>query len=249
MNWKKWLWLAFVVVLLYAHLLVGTLVAIATALYWLIERHLIGKSPAPAENPSERLWCVMGGHWIGNEPYSFYPETEYHTADEAYCLRCKEASNRRTDQMLKDGDERKAKEIEWEQLTEDERESRRAVAKTCGTCPRCGRTLWLDDSDVNGMAHSKGSCPLCLEFPFRIGAPMNRGWREREWASLSEPEKQARIEVARAKINANFSEWAVKGDDGVWRRKDNGKVVESSSGEVTLVESAKSRYGWSEDKQ
>lgn len=144
-----------------------------------------------------------------------------------------------------DMDERKAKEIEWEQLTEGERESRRAVARTRGTCPRCDKELWHDDSD----SHSKGSCPLCFEFPFSIRAPMNRGWREREWESLSESEKQARIEAARAKIDANFSEWAVRGDDGFWRRKDNGQVVERGGSEASLIESAKSRYGWPEDKQ
>lgn len=246
---EKILWGAFVLVVLYFHLVAGTLLAIATAFYWLLERHLIRKSSTLADNPPERLWCVIGEHWIGNEPYSFYPETKHHTADEAYCLKCKEASNRRIDQILQEGEEREAKTVEWKQLTEEEREVRRTAAKQRGTCPRCDRVLWLEDSDVKGMSHSKGSCPLCFEFPFNIGAPMNRGWREREWASLSEAEKQARIEAAREKIDANLSEWATKGDDGVWRRKDNGEVVERKSSEATLIESAKGRYGWPEDER
>jgi hypothetical protein len=246
---NKILWGVFVLVALYYHLLIGTLLAIATAFYWLLERHL-GKSPAESsavDKPSERLWCVMGEHWIGSEPYSFYPETEYHSADEAYCLKCKEASSRRIDRMLQDGEERKTKAIEWERLTEDEREARRIAAKQCGTCPRCDRELWLTDSDVKGSRHSKGSCPLCHEFPFRIGASMNGGWREKEWASLSETEKQARIEAVRKKRDANRSEWAIKGDDGVWRRKDNGDVVERDDSDA--IEAAKARYGWSEELQ
>ena len=246
-TWKKFIWCIFVLLVLVSHLLLGTLLGIATAFYWLLERHFNKESPTgnpPAEIP-ERLWCVLGEHWIGNEPYSFYRETERHSADEAYCLKCKQGLDHRVDQVLKEGEELKAKEIEWELLTEDERESRRAAAKMRGTCPRCDKRLWLDDSDVEGMAHSKGSCPLCFEFPFRIGAPMNRGWREREWASLSESEKQARIEAARAKIEANLSGWAVKGNDGIWRRKDNGEVVKRVGAEATLlVESAKSNYGW-----
>ena len=74
---EKIVWVAFVLVVLYFHLLVGTLLAIATAFYWLLERHLIGKSSTLVDNPPERLWCVMGKHWIGKEPYSFYPETEH----------------------------------------------------------------------------------------------------------------------------------------------------------------------------
>lgn len=37
MTLNRWLWVAIVVALLYAHLLIGTLVAIATAFYWLLE--------------------------------------------------------------------------------------------------------------------------------------------------------------------------------------------------------------------
>jgi hypothetical protein len=37
MNWKRILWVALVVILLYVHLLAGVLVAIATAFYWLFD--------------------------------------------------------------------------------------------------------------------------------------------------------------------------------------------------------------------
>lgn len=251
------LWCMFVLVLLCFHLLIGVLVAIATAFYWLLEsrfttqRRLTTQHTTTTDNPNpECLWCVMGNHRIGNESYSFYPDNEYHNSDEAYCLKCKEGLDRSINRILKDCDEKKSKEIEWEKLTEDERESRRTLARTRNSCPRCNRTLWLNDlNDDEDDSHSKGSCPLCHEFPFNMNAPMNHGWREREWTLLSETEKQARIEAARIKIDANFSEWAIGGSDGVWRRKDNGNVVESGISDATLLESAKGRYGWLEDKQ
>jgi hypothetical protein len=46
LTWKQWVWLAFVVVLLFAHILIGTLVAIATAFYWLLEQQRV-KPPTP----------------------------------------------------------------------------------------------------------------------------------------------------------------------------------------------------------
>jgi hypothetical protein len=72
---------------------------------------------------------------------------------------------------------------------------------------------------------------------------MNREWREREWDSLSQSEKLARIEAARTQMAATLSEWATKGDDGIWRRKDNGVVVERAGDETSLIEAAKSQYG------
>ena len=103
---------------LVSHLLLGTLLGIATAFYWLLERHFNKESPTgnPPAEISERLWCVLGEHWIGNEPYSFYKETERHSADEAYCLKCKQGLDRRVDQMQKEGEERKAKESVEERL-------------------------------------------------------------------------------------------------------------------------------------
>ena len=45
MTTKKWLWVAVVAILVYAHLLVGTIVAIATAFYWLVEKHQKSQQP------------------------------------------------------------------------------------------------------------------------------------------------------------------------------------------------------------
>jgi hypothetical protein len=45
MTRKRWIWVAAVGVLLYLHLLVGTLVAIATAFYWLLQKYLTAKQP------------------------------------------------------------------------------------------------------------------------------------------------------------------------------------------------------------
>jgi hypothetical protein len=85
---------------------------------------------------------------------------------------------------------------------------------------------------------------MCFEFPFYIGAPMNRVWCDAEWESLSEPDKQARIEASRGKIQSNFSEWAVKGDDGIWRRKGSGEKVKDAATELSIIESAKGGYNW-----
>jgi hypothetical protein len=45
MTWLRWLWVAVVIVILLIHLLIGTLVAIATVFYWLIDKHLKTKQP------------------------------------------------------------------------------------------------------------------------------------------------------------------------------------------------------------
>ncbi len=195
-----------------------------------------------APKPDEKKWCAKGSHWIIDEPYRLYEnETGAGSPGDPYCLRCLD----KLDEDIKDIDNRKIKEFEWELLTEDEREARRMVAKPLEICPRCQKALNPKEYDWS----ITGSCPMCHEYPFLIGAPMNRGWRELEWASLSESGKQAMVEAARTKIEANFSEWATKGEDGVWRRKDNGEVAESKMTEASLIESAKSRYGWSEGKQ
>ena len=113
-----------------------------------------------------KLWCAMGNHWIGDEPYSFFPETAYHNTDEAYCLKCRENSNRSGDKMIEDGRKQEAKEIEWKRLTEAEQGQRRAVAEKCGTCPQCDERL-LDPASAtyaDGTVRP-GTCPLCCCTP------------------------------------------------------------------------------------
>jgi uncharacterized membrane protein len=56
MNWKKIAWAAVVLLVVYFHLLVGTLLAIATAFYWLLEHHLIGDE----ERLIEMAQCCWG---------------------------------------------------------------------------------------------------------------------------------------------------------------------------------------------
>lgn len=73
MTLYRWIWVIAVAVLLYFHLSVGTLVAIATAFYWLLEKqHRESlEHHRPSQVTPERLWCARGNHYIGNEPYTF----------------------------------------------------------------------------------------------------------------------------------------------------------------------------------
>jgi MFS superfamily sulfate permease-like transporter len=57
MTWKRWLWVAFVAILAWNSLLVGALVAIATAFYW-----LLNKSAASASKPES----------VDDEPYKSF---------------------------------------------------------------------------------------------------------------------------------------------------------------------------------
>jgi len=57
---------------------------------------------------------------------------------------------------------------------------------------------------------------------------------EREWSSLTDAEKEARQKLFLDGRQKNISEWCVKGDDGVWRRKDDGTVVEQGPVEELL---------------
>lgn len=82
----------------------------------------------------------------------------------------------------------------------------------------------------------EGSCPVCFEFPSNPTAPMHRVKRIFEFASLSESEWQVREGKAVARLEANLSTWCTKGDDGVWKRKDNGQVWDS---QVTVTEETK----------
>jgi hypothetical protein len=232
-HWRKIAWGVCVLLVVINHLLIGTLLGIATAFYWLLSSRLAPATNNRTKNQPERLWCIIGKHWIGNEPYSFCPESEKTNADDAYCLKCREDKQREIEDMLKEDEELETKTIEWERLTEEERESRRAAAKATGRCPRCNKVLTGRDS-----------CPLCNEFPFSFNARMNKGWREREWAPLSESEKQARIEGARARL----SELHVEGSDGIWRRKDTGEAVESFGPDI-VMEKAKCRFDWVEEKR
>ena len=44
-HWKRWLWGCFVVIVLAFHLLIGTILAIATAFYWLLEKKWSAQQP------------------------------------------------------------------------------------------------------------------------------------------------------------------------------------------------------------
>lgn len=127
----------------------------------------------------------------------------------------KNRNKEETERMLEEFEEKERKEVEWNNLTEQEREVRRIAAKSDGSCPKCGIQLT-----------TKGSCPLCLEYANNPKAPMHRVKRIMEWVSLTDAEKEAReteFIALRARIRA---EWATKGEDGIWRRKDNGAVVQ-----------------------
>jgi hypothetical protein len=112
------------------------------------------------------------------------------------------------------------RKFEWDTLPEEEREIRRIVARGQGICPKCIEPLWTTETDK----HSKGSCTMCCEFPDNPRAPMHRVKRILEFASLSESEWRIREAEAIARREANLSTWCTKGDDGIWRRKDNGQV-------------------------
>jgi hypothetical protein len=57
---------------------------------------------------------------------------------------------------------------------------------------------------------------------------------QREWNSLTEVEQEARQKLFLDGREKNISEWCVKGSDGIWRRKDNGTVVEQGPVEELL---------------
>jgi len=150
-----------------------------------ITETIVGKT-----GQEERLRCARGDHQIGNEPYTFIAEGEHDDAGEPVCLRCLARS---IQERIEELDEEKAKETEWNNFAEEERELRRAKAKANGVCPRCDKTLTL-----------KGSCPMCCEYPFNINAPMNQVWRERERESLSGSEKHARSVAAVPSAKKDF---------------------------------------------
>jgi hypothetical protein len=209
----KIVWCSFVLLVLYLHLLIGTLLAIATAFYWLLEERLIPRSEKHSE-----LWCVVGEHRIGNEPYTFRPNGD------AICLRCQKQQEEELDQLIARSDEKEKKKDEWNNMTEEQREERRQKYLP-DYCPKCEKPLERFDKD--GKPNTYSSCPLCFEFANRPNAPMHRVKRIKEWVSLSDSEKEKREADFIAQRERNLSKWAVKGDDGVWRRKDNGQVVES----------------------
>jgi len=205
MTTKRVVWCVFVLLVIYFHLIVGTLLAIATAFYWLLEKR---QSPAPAE----RLVCSLGNHVIGNEPYTFASEE---SGGEPICLRCIQRSKAETERIIKNAEERSRKEAEWNDLTEEEREHRRKTAKV-NYCPKCDKLL-----------NERGSCPMCFEFPKIPNAPMHKVKRILEWANMTDSEKRAREAEILAMRERNLSEWAIKDEDGVWWRKDNEMIVNS----------------------
>ncbi len=220
MTLYRWIWVAAVAVLLYFHLLAGTLVAISTAFYWLLEKQhresLEYHRPSSAtlhaseSQTPERLWCVRGKHYIGNEPYTFITEGAANE-HEPVCLRCVQRIKKETDQTIKEWEEQKSKEAEWNALPETEREIRRERAKAKGFCPMCDKLLSLE-----------GTCPMCCQIPDNPNAPMHKVKRILEWASLSELEKQKREAEFLAMRAHNLAKWCTQGGDGVWRRNDDG---------------------------
>lgn len=206
--------------------------AIATAFYWLLEKQhresLEHHRPSqvtpsqvareslehrrPSQVAPERLWCARGRHYIGNEPYTFIAEGRANE-DEPVCLRCVQRIKEEAEETIKEWDEQKAKEAEWNALPETEREIRREKAKAKGFCPKCDKLL------------SEGSCPMCCEIPDNPKAPMHKVKRILEWASLSEPEKQKREAEFLTMRARNLAKWCTQGDDGVWRRNDDGTEV------------------------
>jgi len=140
------------------------------------------------------------------------------------CLDCIQKSRKETDDMIREFDERRAKEFEWNALSEAEREMRRIAGRAEGFCPRCNKDLNAKAGEPSDKYPRDGSCPMCHEFPSNPEAPMHRVRRILEFASLSESEWRIREKEAIARREANLSTWCVKGDDGVWRRKDNGQA-------------------------
>lgn len=121
---------------------------------------------------------------------------------------------RATGQLIQGIEELDLKTIEWNELTEEEKDLRCKAAQIEGVCPKCHKKL-----------SPKGSCPLCLEYPDNPNAPMHTSKRVRQWALLTDAEKEARETEFVELRTRNLESWATKGDDGVWRRKDNGAVV------------------------
>jgi len=57
---------------------------------------------------------------------------------------------------------------------------------------------------------------------------------EREWSSLTGAEKEAGQKLFLDGREKNIADWCVMGNDGVWRRKDDGTVVEQGPVEELL---------------
>jgi hypothetical protein len=206
----RMLWLAVITVIAYFYSRIGAFFAIATAFYWLLET-------PPQESPKERLFCARGNHYIGNEPYSFLSNGD------ARCARCQKEFEEFVHQELRDHEEQNQKEMEWNNFTEEQREERRQKYLP-DFCPKCERRLKRYDND--GTAKTYPSCPLCFEFPNNPGAPMHRVKRIMDWAMMGDEERRRREAECIALRERNLSEWATRGEDGQWHRKDNGKPVD-----------------------
>jgi hypothetical protein len=63
MSFKRWLWVGFVVILFIAHLLIGTLVAIATAFYWLLEKRITPPALSIRCSDTAEIQSAFRGAW------------------------------------------------------------------------------------------------------------------------------------------------------------------------------------------
>jgi|GEM_PF-5889196 len=141
------------------------------------------------------------------------------------CLDCIQKSRKESDDWSRGWDEEKEREFEWNAMSETDREIRRTTAKQMSLCPRCLKLLNAKDGEPSNKFPREGSCPMCREIPSNPKAPMHKVKRIVEFASLSESEWRTREGEAIAFREKNLSEWCVKGGDGIWRRKDNGEIV------------------------
>jgi hypothetical protein len=55
----RWLWAAVVIAILFVHLLVGTLVAISTVFYWLVDKHLKARQPRSRLSDTREIQLVF----------------------------------------------------------------------------------------------------------------------------------------------------------------------------------------------
>jgi len=67
MTWNRWLWVAFVAMLVWFHLLVGTLVAIATVFYWLLSKQSGSTVTVPGDSRTSVSQTVDADD--SDEPY------------------------------------------------------------------------------------------------------------------------------------------------------------------------------------
>lgn len=88
---------------------------------------------------------------------------------------------------------------------------------------------WLPSALIQAALGQTVARAGMLREPHSPKAPMHQVKRILEFASLSESEWADREAKAIAFREKNLSEWCVKGEDGVWRRKSDGQVWNSET--------------------